>query len=123
MPRISLRSSGLRRTRRGASAKQQSEANSPHKPTAKSKPGRDAMRIIRFCVALLSLLCLALSSARAQEKYPDRPVHFIVSFAAGGRNHITARVLCDWLTTYFGQQFVVENRTGASGNVGAGSVI
>jgi len=46
-----------------------------------------------------------------------------VSFAAGGSNDIIARVLCDWLSDHFGQQFVVENRTGASGNVGAASVI
>src|SRR5947209_16596177 len=80
------------------------------------------MRIIRFCVALLGFIA-AIIPALAQEKYPNRPVHFIVSFAAGGANDIIARVLCDWLSDHFGQQFVVENRTGASGNVGAQSVI
>jgi tripartite-type tricarboxylate transporter receptor subunit TctC len=80
------------------------------------------MRIIRFCVALLGLFCLNLP-ASAQEKYPNRPVKFVVSFAAGGPNDIIARLLCDWLSDHFGQQFVVENRTGASGNVGAQSVI
>ena len=80
------------------------------------------MRIVRFCVALLGLFCLTVS-AQAQEKYPNRPVKFVVSFAAGGANDIIARVLCDWLSDHFGQQFVVENRTGASGNVGAQSVI
>src|SRR5438270_9758131 len=89
--------------------------------TCKSK-GRDAMRIIRLCVALLGFIA-AIAPASAQEKYPNRPVHFIVSFAAGGSNDIIARVLCDWLSEHFGQQFVVENRTGASGNVGAQSVI
>jgi tripartite-type tricarboxylate transporter receptor subunit TctC len=81
------------------------------------------MRIIRFCVALLGLACISLSSALAQAKYPDHPVKFVVSFAAGGSNDIIARVLCDWLSDHFGQQFVVENRTGASGNVGAHSTI
>jgi len=80
------------------------------------------MRIVRFCVALLGLICLSLP-AWSQEKYPNRPVKFVVSFAAGGSNDIIARVLCDWLSDHFGQQFVVENRTGASGNVGAQSVI
>jgi len=80
------------------------------------------MRIVRFCVALLGLFCLNLP-AWSQEKYPNRPVKFVVSFAAGGSNDIIARVLCDWLSDHFGQQFVVENRTGASGNVGAQSVI
>ena len=81
------------------------------------------MRILRYCVALLGLICAAAAPAFAQEKYPNRPVHFIVSFAAGGSNDIIARVLCDYLSEHLGQQFVVENRTGASGNVGAQSVI
>jgi tripartite-type tricarboxylate transporter receptor subunit TctC len=80
------------------------------------------MRIVRFCVALVGLIVLALP-ALAGEKYPDHPVKFVVSFSAGGPNDIIARVLCDWLTSYFGQSFVVENRTGASGNLGAQSVI
>ena len=80
------------------------------------------MRIIRFCVALFMLACAALPAA-AQEKYPDHPVKFVVSFAAGGSNDIIARVLCDWLSEHFGQQFVVENRPGGSGNIGAASVM
>ncbi|HKS60206.1 MAG TPA: tripartite tricarboxylate transporter substrate-binding protein, partial [Xanthobacteraceae bacterium] len=81
------------------------------------------MRIIRFCVALLCFIGILIVPALAQDKYPNRPVKFVVSFAAGGSNDIIARVLCDWLSDHFGQQFVVENRTGASGNVGAQSVI
>jgi tripartite-type tricarboxylate transporter receptor subunit TctC len=80
------------------------------------------MRIIRFCVALFMLACAALPAA-AQEKYPDHPVKFVVSFAAGGSNDIIARVLCDWLSDHFGQQFVVENRPGGSGNIGAASAL
>ena len=80
------------------------------------------MRIIRFCVALAVLLCAALPAA-AQEKYPNRPVKFVVSFAAGGSNDIIARVMCEWLSEHFGQQFIVENRPGGSGNVGAASVL
>jgi tripartite-type tricarboxylate transporter receptor subunit TctC len=81
------------------------------------------MRIIRSCVVLLALICTTLGPALAQDKYPNRPVRFVVSFAAGGSNDIIARVLCDWLSDHLGQQFVVENRSGASGNVGAQSVI
>jgi tripartite-type tricarboxylate transporter receptor subunit TctC len=50
-------------------------------------------------------------------------VKFVVSFAAGGSNDIIARVLCEWLSEHFGQQFIVENRPGGSGNVGAASVL
>ncbi len=81
------------------------------------------MRIIRFCVALLCFIVVSFAPAHAQDNYPNRPVKFVVSFAAGGSNDIIARVLCDWLSEHLGQQFVVENRTGASGNVGAQSVI
>jgi tripartite-type tricarboxylate transporter receptor subunit TctC len=81
------------------------------------------MRIIRFCVALLGLFCIFLVPALAQEKYPNRPVKFVVSFAAGGSNDIIARVLCEWLSVHLGQQFIVENRPGGSGNVGAASVL
>src|SRR5262245_45356626 len=85
--------------------------------------GRDAMRIVRFCAALLCLIVVTIVPALAQEKYPNRPVRFVVSFAAGGSNDIIARVLCDWLSEHLGQQFVVENRPGGSGNVGAASVV
>ncbi len=81
------------------------------------------MRIIRSCVVLIGLLCALAVPAFAQDKYPNRPVKFVVSFAAGGSNDIIARVLCEWLSEHLGQQFIVENRTGASGNVGAQSVI
>ena len=80
------------------------------------------MRIIRFCVALLCFMVMT-TPASSQEKYPNRPVRFVVSFAAGGSNDIIARVLRDWLSEHLGQQFVVENRPGGSGNVGAASVI
>jgi len=81
------------------------------------------MRILRACVILLGLLCVGVAPALAQEKYPNRPVRFVVSFAPGGSNDIIARVLCDWLSEHLGQQFIVENRAGASGNVGAHSVV
>src|SRR5215813_6011383 len=85
------------------------------------------MHIVRngiIALALsLALILVALTPAFAGEKYPNRPVKFIVSFTAGGSNDIIARVLCDWLSEHLGQQFVVENRSGASGNVGAQSVI
>ena len=68
------------------------------------------------------LLCAAATAA-AQEKYPNRPVKFVVSFAAGGSNDIVARVLCDWLSEHFGQHFIVENRPGGERHVGAKAVI
>jgi len=60
----------------------------------------------------------ALSRIARAETYPTRPVHFIVSFAAGGPNDTTARLIAQYLGDQLGQQVVVENRTGAGGNVG-----
>jgi tripartite-type tricarboxylate transporter receptor subunit TctC len=55
--------------------------------------------------------------ARAQA-YPSRPVHWIVSFAAGGANDIVARTIGQYLSDQLGQQFIIENRVGAGGNIG-----
>lgn len=55
--------------------------------------------------------------ARAQT-YPTRPVHIISGFAAGGGVDITARLIGQWLSERLGQNFVVEDRPGADGNIG-----
>jgi tripartite-type tricarboxylate transporter receptor subunit TctC len=60
--------------------------------------------------------------ARAQT-YPTRPVHVIVGFAAGGPNDIVARLMGQWLSERLGQSFVIENRTGAGGNIGTEAVV
>jgi tripartite-type tricarboxylate transporter receptor subunit TctC len=60
--------------------------------------------------------------ARAQA-YPTRPVHWIVSFAAGGPNDIVARIIGQFLSDHLGQQFIIENRAGAGGNLGMQSVL
>src|SRR6267154_4874519 len=60
--------------------------------------------------------------ARAQT-YPTRPVHLICGFAAGGPNDTTARLIGQWLSERLGQQFVIENRTGAGGNIGTEAVV
>ncbi len=60
--------------------------------------------------------------ARAQT-YPTRAVHVIVGVAAGGPNDTVARLLGQWLSERLGQQFVVENRTGAGGNIATEAVV
>src|SRR5262245_19326590 len=60
--------------------------------------------------------------ARAQA-YPARPVRIVVGFAAGGPNDINARLIGQWLSERFGQQFVIDNRPGASGNIAMEQVV
>jgi tripartite-type tricarboxylate transporter receptor subunit TctC len=61
---------------------------------------------------------LAAVGARADD-YPNRPIHIMVSFAAGGPTDTVARVMGAKMSEFIGQQFIVENRTGAGGNLGA----
>jgi tripartite-type tricarboxylate transporter receptor subunit TctC len=63
-----------------------------------------------------AVLAVAQRIAFAQT-YPTRPVRIIVGFAAGGGSDITARLMGQWLSERLGQQFIIENRPGASGNI------
>ena len=78
------------------------------------------MRFSRRPLLLLPLLAAALASttSQAQDRFPSRPVTLIVPQAAGGANDAIARVLAQKLSEQTGQSFIVENRTGAGGNVG-----
>ena len=60
-----------------------------------------------------------LSRAARAEPWPARPVRFVVPFAAGGTTDILARVVAAKMSEEFGQQFVVENKAGAGGNIAA----
>jgi tripartite-type tricarboxylate transporter receptor subunit TctC len=60
----------------------------------------------------------AVSRLARADDYPSRPVRWIVCFAAGGPNDVTARLVGQYLSEHFGQNFVIENRVGAGGNVG-----
>lgn len=63
------------------------------------------------------LLVLAASGATAQQ-YPSKPVKFVVPFVAGGPTDIQGRLLGEKLSQRMGQQFVIDNRGGANGNIG-----
>jgi tripartite-type tricarboxylate transporter receptor subunit TctC len=78
-----------------------------------------------FALAIAAALVAwspASSPARAQA-YPSRPVHWIVSFAAGGANDIVARLMGQFLSEKLGQQFIIDDRGGAGGNIGMAAVL
>jgi len=82
------------------------------------------MRRRQFLHLMAGAATLPLIPALARaDDYPNRPVRWIVCFAAGGPNDIVARIIAQYLSDYFGQQFVVENRVGAGGNVGMQSAL
>ncbi|MFZ5778762.1 MAG: Bug family tripartite tricarboxylate transporter substrate binding protein [Pseudomonadota bacterium] len=73
----------------------------------------------RFVAAAIAAPALLRGlAARAEGAWPAKTVRFIVPFAAGGGTDTVSRLICDQLARQLGQQFVVENRGGAGGNIG-----
>lgn len=73
-----------------------------------------------FGRAAVLLACLpTLALAGPEDTYPDKAVRIVVPFAAGGSTDVVARILAEKLQEQFKQPFVVDNRAGASGNIGA----
>jgi tripartite-type tricarboxylate transporter receptor subunit TctC len=78
-------------------------------------------RFLRLAAGAAALPGVSLI-ARAQA-YPTRPVRLIVPFGLAGATDITARLIGQWLSERLGQQFVIENRPGAGGNIGTEAVV
>jgi tripartite-type tricarboxylate transporter receptor subunit TctC len=81
-------------------------------------------RMRAVLTGLICLLCLAGGAApTSAADYPNRPVRWLIGFAAGGPVDVVARIMAQWLSEHLGQQFVVENRTGSGGNIAAATAI
>lgn len=82
-------------------------------PNAGPRPDRRA--VLKLSAALGAALVLGPTAAWAA--YPDKPVRIVVPLAAGGPTDVLARLLAEAMTPILGQQVIVENRTGASGQI------
>jgi tripartite-type tricarboxylate transporter receptor subunit TctC len=81
-------------------------------------PRRHLFRLVAGAAALPAFARIA----RADD-YPSHPVHLVVGFAPGSTTDILARLMAQWLSQRLGQQFVIDNRPGAGGNIGAEFVV
>jgi tripartite-type tricarboxylate transporter receptor subunit TctC len=68
---------------------------------------------------IIAAFALASAAVKAEDRYPSKPIRIVVSFAAGGPTDTVARLIGAKTGELLAQQFVVENRTGAGGNIGA----
>jgi tripartite-type tricarboxylate transporter receptor subunit TctC len=77
---------------------------------------RSRLARLTITVAALGLAC---AHAQADDKYPSKPVRMVIPFSAGGPTDIVGRVMGARMGDLLGQQFVIENKLGAGGNIGA----
>jgi tripartite-type tricarboxylate transporter receptor subunit TctC len=77
-----------------------------------------ALQKVTFATIIAAALAAAAGPAPAQEKYPTRPIRFIVPFSAGGTSDFLARMISVKMSDNWGQSVVIENRTGAGGTIG-----
>jgi len=81
------------------------------------------LRRTAVCLFAIGVSAMASIGGASALDYPTRPVRWVVGFAPGGANDILARLIGQRLSERLGQQFVIENKPGAGGNIGAESVI
>ena len=77
----------------------------------------------RMSFVCLGLLALGMGPAAAQSDYPNKPVRWVLGFAAGGPTDIVVRIIGQHLSEKLGQQFVIDNRPGAGGNIATQAVV
>src|SRR5579863_3505710 len=85
-----------------------------------NRSGGSGMNVHHFTRGVLALsvaLLTAIAPAHAQSDYPNRPIHLVVGFAAGGGNDIFARLVGAKASEILGQSVVVENKPGAGGRL------
>jgi tripartite-type tricarboxylate transporter receptor subunit TctC len=81
------------------------------------------LRAAVFGLILTMAVASGPAPSSAADSYPNHPVRWLIGFAPGGPVDAVARIMSQWLSDRFGQQFVVENRTGSGGNIAAAAAI
>jgi len=81
------------------------------------------LRTVAFIVICVACVAAGTAPSSAADTYPNRPVHWLIGFAPGGPVDTVARIMSQWLSDHFGQQFIVENRTGSGGNIAAAAAV
>lgn len=79
---------------------------------------RKAKLAVVFCLVFAMSFIVFSSSSQAAEKFPDKPVTMIVAYSPGGGTDLAARTIGKYMEKYLGQPVVVENRSGAGGQIG-----
>ncbi len=77
------------------------------------------MQITRLLTALITLALVQAVHAQSADVYPNKPIRFIVPFAAGGASDVTSRLISQVMSPSIGQAVIVENKAGAGGNIGS----
>ena len=85
-----------------------------------NKMNKSRRGFVFFAGAALLLASMPIASA---QNYPSRPVTLVVGFPAGGPNDILGRLIAEWLSARLGRPVTVENKPGASGNIGTEAVV
>ena len=76
----------------------------------------------QLLAASAAVAATGATPATAQANYPDKPIRMVIAFAAGGPTDVVGRLLAPRLSEILGQQVVVENKPGATGNIGTAMV-
>src|SRR3984893_11853191 len=93
-----------------------SSSSMQRRPTWSQKLQKRFMnRALHAFAGIVIAFALASAGVKAEDRYPSRPVRMVVSFAAGGPTDTVARIMGARMADLLGQQFLIENKTGAGG--------